>query len=285
MPHITTDDGVRLHYLVDDFREPWLGEPDAAVLLHHGFVKNLAHWTPFVSPVARRRRVVRYDVRGAGDSAVPPESAEWSVDRLVKDALNLIDALGIRKVHWAGFESGGVVGMFFAAQHSERTASLACFNMPFRDSISKNAMGNAFNAGYANPSEAIDGLGIETWIGRLMDLGILVDRDDPAVVDWVARQALRVSAPVAKAWHRIFWEASSRVAELPGRIAAPVLLLAGAKHVHGCQPPLLDKLRRQLKNAREVVYIPGVAIGVQLLEPEACAAAYLDFLNGVDADS
>ncbi len=282
MPYITTDDGVRLHYVVDDYREPWLGEPAATVVLHHGFVKNLEHWTPFAATIARRYRVVRYDVRGAGKSGVPPDSSEWSVDRLVRDALNLMDELGIRKVHWAGFESGGVAGMFFAAQHPARIASLACLNMPFRDSASKSTMGDAFSAGYANPGEAIDKLGVKVWIGRLMDQGILVDRDDPATVEWVAKQALVVSAPVAKAWHRIFWESSPMVARLPPRIDAPVLLLAGAKHVHGCQPPLLENLRSKLKNARAVIYIPGVAIGVQLLAPDACAAEYLRFLDSLN---
>src|SRR6185503_9663039 len=98
----TTDDGVRLNYVIDDYREPWLGEPAATVLLHHGFTKNLEFWTPFVPSIARRYRVVRYDVRGAGKSSVPPQSSAWTVDRLVKDALNLSDALGIEKVHWGG---------------------------------------------------------------------------------------------------------------------------------------------------------------------------------------
>ena len=52
--------------------------------------------------------------------------------------------------------------------------------------------------------------------------------------------------------------------------------------MHGCEPSLLDRLRSKLKQARDVVYIPDVAIGVQLLKADACAAAYLNFLRGVD---
>lgn len=66
------------------------------------------------------------------------------------------------------------------------------------------------------------------------------------------------------------------------RATVPVLLVAGAKHIHGCQPPLLDGLRRKLQKAREVVYIPDVAIGVQLRAPDACAAEYLKFLGSLD---
>lgn len=280
MPEIITDDGVRLNYLVEDYREPWLGEPSATVLLHHGFLKNLEHWTPFVPSIARRYRVLRFDVRGAGKSGIPAEGSMWSTERLVKDALNLIDALGIEKVHWAGFESGAVAGLIFAANHAERTQSVACFNMPCRDSAAKNLMSDFFFCGYGSPDEAIDRLGIEDWVARLCDEGVLIDRDDPAIVAWVAKQAGNVTPSVAKNWHRIFWQ-STVLTHLPERIAAPVLLLAGAMHMHGCEPPLLDKLRRRLRNARDVVYIPGVAIGVQLLAADACASAYLSFLDGV----
>ena len=282
MPDIITDDGVRLHYVIDDYRESWLGEPSATVLLHHGFLKTLEHWTPFVASVARRYRVVRFDVRGAGKSSAPPEGSVWTTERLVKDALNLIDALGIKQVHWAGFESGAVVGLLFAASHPERAQSLACFNMPYRDAASKSTMGDIFCCGYASPDEAIDKLGLTAWIAHLCAQGVLIDRDDPAVVHWVAAQAANVTPTVAKEWHRVFWKTSDILASLPAQITVPVLLLAGANHRHGCEPPLLDRLRQKLQNAREVVYIPGVAIGVHLLAADACAAAYLRFLDGVD---
>jgi 3-oxoadipate enol-lactonase len=199
----------------------------------------------------------------------------------VKDAVTVMDALGLKRVHFAGFESGGVVGMLLAAQHPERVASLACFNTPFRDSTARSAAGGVFANGYASPGDAIDAMGFEAWVDHLMAHDILIDRGDAARSAWVARQAKRVPASVAKPWHSVFWEAAPRIAELPARITAPVLLVAGEQHAHGCQPPLLDNLRKRLRRAREVVYIPDVAIGVQLLAPEASAAVYLDFLESL----
>lgn len=286
MPEITTDDGVRLHYVIEDYREPWAGEPDATVLLYHGFMKSLEHWTPFVPSVACNYRVVRFDVRGAGKSGVPPESAAWTADRLVKDALNLVDALGIRKVHWCGFESAGILGLMFAADHPDRTSSVACFNTPFRSPGSENTMRDLFRCGYPTYDDAIDDLGVETWMRRLCDpgVGVMIDPVSPAVVDWVVAQAAHIPARVAKEWHRVFGRTSNLLQEMPARVTAPVLLVAGANHVHGCQPPLLENLRRKIKHARDVVYIPGVAIGVQLLAADACARTYLDFLKGVKTD-
>lgn len=285
MPEITTDDGVRLNYVVEDYRDPWLGEPEATVLLHHGFIKNLHFWTPFVPAIARRYRVVRYDVRGAGKSTIPPQSsdASWTADRLVKDALCLMDALNIKKVHWAGFESGGIVGLLFAADHPERAASLACFNTPYRTPTSQNKMRDLFRCGYANYVEAVDKLGFEKWVTKLRDHGILVDLGDPKIVDWVVRQVETTPGSVAKEWLKVMWDGPDVLAGLPERVHVPVLQVAGANHVFGCEPPLLDALRAKLKHGREVVYVPGVATAVQLLAADACAGAYLDFLQGIDA--
>ena len=282
MPEITTDDGVRLNYVVEDYREPWLGELATTVLLYHGFMKSMEHWTPFVPAIARRHRVVRFDVRGAGKSAVPPAGSAWTADRLVRDALNVVDALGIEKVHWAGFESAGILGMMFAADHPARVESVACFNTPYRSPASEATMRTLFACGYPTFEAAIEALGVEQWMKRLCEQGVMIDRGDPQIADWVVRQTAGISASIARDWHGIFRSTSSLLSEVPGRVDAPVLLVAGANHVHGCEPPLLENLRKKIRNAREVVYIPGVAIGVQLLAADACAQAYLDFLGSLD---
>jgi len=281
MPEIVTDDGVRLNCLVEDYRDPWAADPATTVLLCHGYMKSLEHWTPFVPHVARNCRLVRFDVRGAGRSGIPPAGAAWTAERLVQDALNVVDALQIAKVHWAGFESAGILGLMFAADHPERTASVACFNTPYRNQDSEDTMRNLFRCGYATYDDAIDALGVEGWMRKLCEAGVMIDPVNTAVVDWVVAQAARIPPPVAKEWHRIFRKTSNLMIDMPGRVAAPVLLVAGANHVHGCQRPLLDELRRKIRHAREIVYIPDVAIGVQLLAAEKCAAAYLDFMKGL----
>ena len=41
MPKIPMDDGVGLHYLVDDFGDPWICDPGQTILMLHGNVKTL----------------------------------------------------------------------------------------------------------------------------------------------------------------------------------------------------------------------------------------------------
>jgi pimeloyl-ACP methyl ester carboxylesterase len=281
VPEIVTDDGVRLNYVVEDYRDPWLGEPAETVLLYHGFMKSMEHWTPFVPAIARRYRVVRFDVRGAGKSSVPPAGAAWTADRLVQDALNVVDALGIARFHWAGFESAGILGLMFAAEHPERIQSVACFNTPYRSPQSEETMRRLFACGYPTFEEAIEKLGVKEWMTKLCEQGVMIDVGNQALTQWVIDQSKDISPIIAHEWHGIFRKTSGLLSEVPGRVTAPVLLVAGANHVHGCEPPLLDNLRKKLKNAREISYIPGVAIGVQLLKADECASIYLDFLKSL----
>ena len=289
MAAFTTDDRVTLNYAVHDFREPWLPRAETAVLLHHGFSKNLEFWTPFVPTVARRHMVVRFDARGCGRSSVPPPGADWSLDRLVDDVTSLLDSLQIAKVHFAGFESGGVVGLVFAAKRPDRTASLACFNTPHRSPASQSRFGGYLNAGHASPGDAVEAMGFDKWIASLGERGILVDlKAGPAVLEWAKRQAAQTDPSVARHWLNVMWDAcweDGELSKLLGTIRAPTLLVAGAEHKNGCEPPHLDHLSRKIPNARPPVYIPNVGTSVQLLGADACAARYLDFIGGLGAAS
>ena len=283
MPEITTDDGVRLHYVIDDYREPWLGEPPATVLLHHGFTRHLEFWTPFVPSIARHYRVVRHDVRGAGKSSEPPPSSPWTLDRMIEDVVALTDALGIRRVHHVGAESGGIVGLVFAARYPERTASVTCFNTPYRSAEAEEKMHDHFCVGFPSYEEAIDTLGVANWLAKRREQEGTAFKGRSAYADWVAQQSENIPASVAKGWHRVFERTSDILSDVLPRVTAPVQLvaggnLAGFRAQFGCEPERLNELRSELPNAREVVYIPGAGTSVQLVAPDACAAAYLAFL-------
>jgi pimeloyl-ACP methyl ester carboxylesterase len=142
--------------------------------------------------------------------------------------------------------------------------------------MSTGRMHNWFNCGYANEVEAIDALGFENWISRT--LPIHVDSNaDPALIDWVKRKVASTPVEVAKAWFQVMEK--TNISDLPSRVTAPTLIVAGGCHTFGCEPPLLDEVRQQIPNAREVVYVPGVASSVQLMAPDACTAALLGFLS------
>ena len=66
-------DGAELFYTVDDFTDPWT-QPET-VVLHHGMAKNHKLWYAWVPILAQHYRVVRFDMRGMGQSSVPAPGA------------------------------------------------------------------------------------------------------------------------------------------------------------------------------------------------------------------
>jgi 3-oxoadipate enol-lactonase len=106
--------GVALNCLVEG-EGPWL-------VLAHSLAADVSMWGQQVPALARRFKVVRFDVRGHGGSEAPPGA--YSLDMLATDALGLCDALGIDKAHWIGLSMGGMIAQAFALAHPGRVASL-----------------------------------------------------------------------------------------------------------------------------------------------------------------
>jgi len=72
------------------------------------------------------RYVVRYDLRDAGRSTfVDPDAPGYDLRDLVTDAVELLGALGLGRVHVVGLGVGGFVAQLLALDHPSRVASLA----------------------------------------------------------------------------------------------------------------------------------------------------------------
>ena len=98
--------------------------PDRApvVVLSHSLGADLTMWEPQARALAQRFRVLRYDSRGHGASAVPP--APYTLEAIARDVLALLDALGLDRVHFCGLSMGGLVGMWLAAHAAARVDRL-----------------------------------------------------------------------------------------------------------------------------------------------------------------
>ncbi|MFF3666619.1 bifunctional 3-oxoadipate enol-lactonase/4-carboxymuconolactone decarboxylase PcaDC [Microtetraspora malaysiensis] len=107
----------RLHHRAD-------GRRDApALLLGPSLGTTLSVWDPQVPALARDHRVVRWDLPGHGGSpSVLGEGA--TVADLAGLVLDLADALGVDRFHYAGVSLGGAVGAWLALHHPDRVASL-----------------------------------------------------------------------------------------------------------------------------------------------------------------
>lgn len=90
------------------------GHGEETIVFSHGLLfshKMFAYQMEFLSA---RFRVISYDHRGQGQSeALGP----YDMDTLTADALELIEKMCQKPVHFAGLSMGGFVGMRLAARH------------------------------------------------------------------------------------------------------------------------------------------------------------------------
>lgn len=117
---IATGDGVRIAYRFDG------GQDKPVLLLSNSIGTDLSMWDGQVPALTEHFRVLRYDARGHGASDVP--SGPYSLDRLGRDVVELLDALDLRRVHVLGLSLGGIVAQWLGIHVPERVDRLVLSN-------------------------------------------------------------------------------------------------------------------------------------------------------------
>jgi 3-oxoadipate enol-lactonase len=103
------------------------GPDDApALMLSNSLGTTHRMWDDQVKPFTEHFRLVRYDRRGHGQSGCP--RGPYTMERLGRDAIAIIDALGIEKMHWCGLSMGGMEGMWLGANAGERFDKIVLAN-------------------------------------------------------------------------------------------------------------------------------------------------------------
>ena len=95
------------------------GKSGAPVLMFSNSLgTNLHMWDEQAKNFSKDYRVVRYDQRGHGKSGAPAGS--YSIERLGRDVLAILNALDLPRVNYCGLSMGGMTGMWLARFAPER---------------------------------------------------------------------------------------------------------------------------------------------------------------------
>jgi len=92
------------------------------VMLSHSLASSMVMWDPQLVSLEPHFQVLRYDMRGHGDSGAP--DGAYTLELLVEDAVALLDALAIETVHFVGLSIGGMIGQGLGLSHGDRLKSL-----------------------------------------------------------------------------------------------------------------------------------------------------------------
>ncbi|MGH6847300.1 MAG: 3-oxoadipate enol-lactonase [Methylocella sp.] len=93
-------------------------ENKVGLMLSNPMGTNLHLWDPQVPALRKHFRIVRYDSRGHGASVA--NQGPYSVEGLGRDALAIMDALGIESVQWLGLSLGSIVGLWLLVHARDR---------------------------------------------------------------------------------------------------------------------------------------------------------------------
>lgn len=117
---ITTGDGCRIGWQFD-------GPENAPVLLlSNSLGTDRTMWAPQMAAFTQGFRVLRYDTRGHGQSEAP--AGAYSLDRMGRDIIELLDALGLQTVDFCGLSLGGMMGQWLGIYAPERVRRIVLAN-------------------------------------------------------------------------------------------------------------------------------------------------------------
>lgn len=122
MTTVTLPDGGRLAAAIEGDGPP--------LLLLRPLGGSIASWGPFAAALAPHVRVIMFDPRGVGCSSAAP--IPTTTRGMASDAVALLDALGVPRVHVYGISLGGMVACRLALAAGARVDRLVLASTPVR---------------------------------------------------------------------------------------------------------------------------------------------------------
>jgi pimeloyl-ACP methyl ester carboxylesterase len=238
------------------------------VVLVHGNTFDARMWDDQFTVLAKRFRVIRYDVRGYGRSSVPTGPY-----RNHEDLAAVLDAHGLPRAAVVGLSMGGGIASAFAVDQPERVSRLVLIDSTLGGHKWSPEVFEVLEGPPRTAREQGLAAGKEQWLtGALFALA----REQPNVIariremvdDWSGWRWVNADPQVG-----LDPPAAARLGEL----AMPVLVLVGERDLADFQE-IAERIARGAPNAQRVV-IPNVGHMSNMEAPAAVNQALLAFLS------
>lgn len=264
MPVAQLPGNLEMYYEDDCYADPW--RTPETIVLHHGNAKNSRLWYAWVPLLARQYRVIRVDARGFGRSTVPPEGYDWSLSAFGTDLMNLLDQLNLGKIHLIGETIGGTIALQFAYDHPDRVHTITACTSPY------NFVGVPT---YLENQKLVKEQGVEGWVRQTADQRLEPGKSDPAHHQWYAEQMANTADHVVI--ETLGYLSTQDLTPILPKINTPALVLVGQNSSMNTADRA-QGMARLLPNGT-LVEIPGGTGYIQHSDPEACVAAWREFIG------
>ncbi len=264
------------------------------VLLLHGYPQTHVVWHAVAPRLGGRFSVVMPDLRGYGESKGPPPDAQhvrYSKRAMANDMVEIMAALGHERFMLAGHDRGGRVAYRLALDHPARVSRFAALDiLPTLDvweRMDKDAaLGTyrwLFLAQPAPLPERLIGRDPEFYLRHLLDrwAGRSEALDPAAVAEYIRHfrkpSVIEATCEDYRAGATVDLDHDRADRDAGRRLACPTLVLWGRRYLTARAESPLAVWRSWARDAREVVFDCGHFVAEE--QPEACAAALLDFFS------
>jgi pimeloyl-ACP methyl ester carboxylesterase len=274
MPHLTTDDGVKLYY-----EETGSGIP---VVFVHEFAGDYRSYEIQMRHFGQRYRCIAYNARGYPPSDVPKDGERYSQDRARDDIRAVLDALKIEKAHVVGLSMGGFAALHFGFTYPDRARSIVVAGCGYgaapdqRAQFAEEAEAAAKQFEQQTMAKAAEGYG-------LGPTRVQFQNKDPRGWREFVDQLQQHSTEGAARTMRGVQKRRPSLFDLVGKMktmTVPTLVMTGDEDWPCLEPALL--MKRTIPTAALVV-MPNAGHTINLEDPDAFNRHIADFISTVDA--
>jgi 3-oxoadipate enol-lactonase len=252
----------RIQHRVDGSRGPW-------VTFITGIANDTTMWDAQVPALEREFRVLRYDLRGQGESeATPPP---YSISLLTQDLLRLWDDVGVKKSHLIGLGLGGAIAQAAAIEHGEKLISV----MPC---CCRAQMVPDFAVLWHGLIDKVEANGVQSIVEQTAQRWFSEEfkAANPRVLDNVRKMIARTSREGYLGCAGAFLGLD--VEKDLGRIRVPTRYLSGADDKLGGPPQLMQRLADRVRGARHSS-VPNAAHIANIQNPGGFNLVMSEFLK------
>jgi len=214
-----------------------------ALYMVHGIGARKSTWDELVDGLKQHFTCVSYDLRGHGESPIPP--TPYSLDDLVEDLEALRQKLGHDKIHVIGHSLGGMIGPAYARRHPEHTLSVGLLSTAAGrstdDRAKLKAVGDAMEQNGVSETLA-------TFVARWFTDAFIAAH--PERIEARLQQVRDTPEDVFLSVFQIY--ATTEMAPWLNEVKHPCLVLTGEFDA-GCNPRLNQLIHHELPDSRLVI--------------------------------
>jgi pimeloyl-ACP methyl ester carboxylesterase len=214
-----------------------------ALYLVHGIGARKTTWDKLIVGLRDQFTCVSYDLRGHGESPVPP--TPYTLDELVDDLEALRQKLEHEKIHVAGHSLGGMIGPAYARAYPGHTLSVGLLSTAAGRSEDDRAKLKAVG-------DAMEQNGIVETLGTFVARWF-TDAFIEAYPEQIEARLKQVKETPANVFLSVFWiYATTEMAPWLHEVNCPCLVLTGELD-GGCNPRLNQFIDDELPDSRLVI--------------------------------